>query len=115
MNSSESEFPRLIQSSEADGEFFLLVSLFDDPVVCFATAIDVLLRQRCTSILHPLLDFIDLSAYELAKRRATVIAREFNEQMLLEEFTALRHKLEQKKRGALEEGVFLISRYAYPR
>jgi len=115
MNSPESEFPRLIHSAEADGEFLSLVSLLDDPDTRVASAVEDRLRERGASILHPLLEFIDLSADDLAKRRAIVLAREFNEKMLIEEFTALRHKLEQKKRGALEEGVFLIARYAYPR
>ncbi len=115
MNSIESVFPRTIQSADADGEFLSLVSLLDDPDVRIATAVEERLRQRGTSMLHPLLEFIDLSADDLAKGRATVIAREFNEKVLIDEFTALRHKLEQKKRGALEEGVFLIARYAYPR
>ena len=35
--------------------------------------------------------------------------------MLLEEFANLRHKFEERKGGALEEGVFLIARYGYPR
>ena len=115
MNSIESEFPHLIQSGKADGEFLSLVSLLDDPDVRVASAVEERLRQRGASILHPLLEFIDLSPDDLARRRATVLAREFNEKILIEEFTELRHKLEQKKRSALEEGVFLIARYAYPR
>ena len=115
MNSKESEYPQLIQSTDAEREFLSLVSLLDDPDVRVASAVEERLRAKGTAILNPLLEFIDLSADDLAKRRATVIAREFNEKILLEEFAKLRHKLEQKKRGTLEEGVFLIARFAYPR
>ena len=115
MNSTESEIPRLIQSTGADGEFYSLVSLLDDPDVRVASAVEERLRERGTSMLHPLLEFIDLSADDLAKRRAITLANEFNEKVLLDEFAELRVKIEQKKRGALEEGVFLIARYGYPR
>jgi len=67
MNTAESDFPRLIQSAEADGEFLSLCSLLDDPDVRIASAVEERLRQRGTSMLHPLLDFIDLSADDLAK------------------------------------------------
>lgn len=117
MNSYESEFSPTVQKLQgsADGEFLSLVSLLDDPDDRVATAVEERLRTRGFSMLHPLLEFIDLSHDELAKRRASVIAHEFNEQMLIEEFSKLRYKLEEKKRGVLEEGVFLIARYGYPR
>ncbi len=115
MKLMESESTATIHEPQADGEFLSLVSLLDDPDVRVASAVEARLRQRGASILHPLLDFIDISSDHLAKRRATTIAREFNEKILIEEFISLRHKLEEKKRGALEEGVFLIARYGYPR
>ncbi|MDP4219704.1 MAG: transglutaminase-like domain-containing protein [Bacteroidota bacterium] len=117
MNSEESGFPPKIQkfATDPDGEFLSLVSLLDDPDVRIATAVEDRLRARGSSMLHPLLEFIDLSGDELAKQRATTIALEFNESVLIEEFANLRFKLEEKKRGALEEGVFLIARYGYPR
>ena len=117
MNSFESNIsPTLIKSgSLADGEFLSLVSLLDDPDIRVAAAVEERLRARGDSMLYPLLDFIDLSADDLAKQRATVIAQEINEKMLLEQFANLRHKFEERKRGALEEGVFLIARYGYPR
>src|SRR2546421_5269851 len=117
MDSHESGFPRTIQKlkAPADGEFLSLVSLLDDPDVRIANAVEDRLRARGVSMLHPLLEFIDLSSDELAKTRATIIAREFNEKVLLEEFAALRHKLQEKRRGALEDGVFLIARYGFPR
>src|SRR4051812_20289351 len=117
MNSQESEFPVTIQTpnASADGEFLSLVSLLDDPDVRVASAVEERLRARGASILHPLLEFIDLSADELAKRRATILAKEFNEKILLEEFATLRHRLQEKRRGALEAGVFLIARYGFPR
>jgi regulator of sirC expression with transglutaminase-like and TPR domain len=101
--------------NQADGEFLSLVSMLDDPDIRVAAAVEKRLRARGDSMLHPLLDFIDLSADDLAKRRATVIAHEINEKMLLEEFTNLRRKFEERKRSALEEGVFLIARFGYPR
>jgi len=100
---------------QADGEFLSLVSLLDDPDIRIATAVEQRLRARGDSMLHPLLDFIDHPGDDLAKRRASVIANEINEKMLLEEFANLRHKFEQRKRSALEEGVFLIARFGYPR
>jgi regulator of sirC expression with transglutaminase-like and TPR domain len=99
---------------QADGEFLSLCSLLDDPDMRVATAVEKRLRQRGTSILRPLLEFIEISSDKLAKERATIIAREFNEKVLLEEFTDLRTKLHDKRRGSLEEGVFFIARYGYP-
>ncbi|MEP7235237.1 MAG: transglutaminase-like domain-containing protein [Ignavibacteriota bacterium] len=110
MKSTESEIP-----GTPDGEFNSLLSLLDDPDDRIASAVEERLRQRGPLVLNPLLDFIDLSADDLAKRRATVLAKEFNETILLDEFTALRRKIDQKKRGALEEGAFLVARHAYPR
>lgn len=101
--------------NNADGEFLSLVSLLDDPDTRVATAVEERLRIRGESMLHPLLDFIARSDDELARSRATVIAKEFNEAMLLKEFDELRHKFQTKQRGALEEGVFMIARYGYPR
>src|SRR4051812_28517376 len=88
-----------------DSEFLSLVSLLDDPDSRIAVAVENRLRMRGASVLEPLLEFIDLSSDELAKHRATALAREFNEKLLLDGFTDLRTKLQQKKRGALEEGV----------
>ena len=117
MNSFESGFSPSVQklAEQADGEFLSLVSLLDDPDIRVSTAVEERLRERGDSMLHPLLNFIDLAPDDIAKHRATEIANEINEKMLLEEFANLRHKFEERKRGALEEGVFLIARYGYPR
>ena len=116
MNSFEPEILPISKAEiQQDDEFLSLVSLLDDPDVRVASAVEHRLRARGESMLHPLLDFIDISADDLAKSRATVIAQEINEKMLVEGFENLRHKFEERKRGALEEGVFLIARYGYPR
>src|SRR5882757_8865815 len=103
MNSSEQEVSSRIKT---DSEFLSLVSLLDDPDSRVATAVEERLRFRGTTILQPLLEFIDISADELAKKRATVIAKDFNEKLLIEGFTNVRTKIQEKRRSALEDGVF---------
>ena len=115
MTSGGSDILIDVRKDVADGEFISLCSLLDDPDVRVALAVEQRLRQRGNAILHPLLEFIELSSDALARSRALAIAREFNEQMLFDDFTSLRTKLEEKRHGALEEGVFLIARYGYPR
>jgi regulator of sirC expression with transglutaminase-like and TPR domain len=112
MNLSEQEISTLTQT---DSEFISLVSLLDDPDSRIATAVEKRLRFRGTTILQPLLEFIEFSADDLAKRRATAIAKDFNERLLIDGFTNVRAKIQEKRRSALEDGVFLIARYGYPR
>src|SRR6185436_11468682 len=113
MNSTEPVVTHLTTHKGTDSEFLSLVSLLDDPDTRIATAVEERLRFRGTSILEPLLEFIDLSADDLAKHRAQIIAKDFNEKVLIEGFSNLKTKLQQKKRGTLEEGVFLIARHGY--
>src|SRR5437879_976018 len=102
-------------SHQADSEFRSLVSLLDDPDSRIATVVEERLRLRGTAILEPLLEFIDISSDELARRRAQAIAKDFTDSVLIEGFSNLRVKLQQKKRGTLEEGAFLVARYGSPR
>jgi regulator of sirC expression with transglutaminase-like and TPR domain len=115
MNTPEPVVSSLTAQNKTDSEFNSLVSLLDDPDSRIASAVENRLRIRGASILEPLLEFIDLSPDELAKKRASALAREFNETLLISGFTHLRTKLQEKRRGALEEGIFLIARYGYPR
>ena len=100
--------------NNADSEFLSLVSLLDDPDSRIAVAVEERLRTKGTAIFKPLLEFISHSNDELATTRAWAIAKDFNETILLSEFSNLKTKLQQKKRGTLEEGVFLVARYGYP-
>jgi regulator of sirC expression with transglutaminase-like and TPR domain len=115
MNSSEPEVSSLPAINQSDSEFLSLCSLLDDPDMRVASAVENRLRLRGTAILQPLLEFIDLSADELAKARASAIAKDFNEKLLVDGFTNVRAKIQEKRRSALEDGVFLIARYGYPR
>jgi regulator of sirC expression with transglutaminase-like and TPR domain len=115
MNSSEKDASPHLTKNHKDSEFISLVSLLDDPDARVASAVETRLRMRGTDILEPLLEFIDLADNDLAKGRATAIAKDFTEKVLLDGFSNLRVKIGEKKRSALEEGVFLIARYGYPR
>src|SRR5579872_6751334 len=115
MNSSEKEASQHLTKNHKDSEFISLVSLLDDPDARVASAVETRLRMRGTDILEPLLEFIDIADNDLAKGRATAIAKDFTEKVLLDGFSNLRVKIQEKKRSALEEGVFLIARYGYPR
>src|SRR2546421_54265 len=113
MNQAEPVVARVVE--KADSEFRSLVSLLDDPDSRVAEAVVERLRLRGASILEPLLDFIDISPDELARRRALAIAKDFTDSVLIQGFSDLRVKLQQKKRGTLEEGAFLIARFGSPR
>jgi regulator of sirC expression with transglutaminase-like and TPR domain len=99
----------------ADSEFLSLITLLDDPDTRIASAVEERLRFRGASILGPLLEFIDVSGDDLAKVRATALAKEFNEKILIEGFSRIRKNIQDKRRSALEDGVFLIAQYGYPR
>jgi regulator of sirC expression with transglutaminase-like and TPR domain len=106
---------RKSEAAVMDRELNSLLSLLDDPDIRVATAVTERLRSRGNGVLYPLLDFIDLSPDELARSRAELIVREFNEETLTTEFTKLARRLDNSERNTLEDGVFLIARYGYPR
>ena len=98
-----------------DEELRSLFSLLDDPDHSIATAVTDRIRSRGREVLSPLLEFIDLAPDPLARERAEVLAREFNEELLLGEFAKLAHRMDQGDPKTLEDGAFLIARYGSPR
>lgn len=98
-----------------DEELRSLFSLLDDPDHSVATAVTDRLRLRGRDVLPPLLEFIDLAPDALARERAEMLAREFNEELLLAEFRKLAVRIEQGDPKTLEDGAFLIARYGSPR
>src|SRR5690349_11671722 len=106
----------LIESAVIDRELSSLFSLLDDPDPRIATAVTERLRSRGHSVVVPLLDFIETTPEQLAQQRGQQIVREFNETILLEEFQALAERVDRgNDQNALEDGMFLIARYGYPR
>ncbi len=91
-----------------------LLSLLDDPDTAVAEVVEARLRSHGNSILHQLVQFADHCNDPLAQQRARTIAQEMNVAVLAEQFTKLRSKLEEQRRGALEDGVFLIAKYGFP-
>ncbi|HYM20906.1 MAG TPA: transglutaminase-like domain-containing protein [Candidatus Kapabacteria bacterium] len=98
----------------SDPELPSLLALLDDPDASVASAVEERLRLHGAGIVRPLFEFADTSSDTLACERARAIAREMNEELLIEEYRTLRTKIEEKRRGMLEEGAFLIARYHYP-
>lgn len=99
---------------KTDHEIRSLLALLDDPDIVVSAAVEERLRSRGEGVVIPLLVFAATSGDELARSRANSIARELNEDALADEFQLLRTKIEEHRRGALEDGVFLIARYGYP-
>jgi regulator of sirC expression with transglutaminase-like and TPR domain len=104
----------LSPKAEADPEITSLLALLDDPDSEVAGVVEARLRSHGTCLLYPLAEFAKTSCDSVARERAYSLVRELNEEVLIDEFTALRTKIEEKRRGALEDGVFLIARYGYP-
>lgn len=103
-----------------DEELRSLLSLLDDPDSAIALAVTERLRSRGkiggpSSLLDPLLDFIDTRPDALARERAQMLAQEFNEEILLAEFAKLARRMDQGDPKTLEDGAFLIARYGSPR
>lgn len=115
MTSPESSLlsPPDIESASTT-ELRSLFKLLDDPDPHVAVAVEERLRSCGPAILHPLLNFAAASADELAKKRAGRVAHDLNVEQLAEEFAALRQRIEQRERGTLEDGAFLIARYGTP-
>lgn len=99
---------------KTEPEIASLLALLDDPDTIVSAAVEARLRERGVGAMVPLLVFATTSGDELARSRANAIAAELNEEILAEEFKQLRTKIEEHRRGALEDGVFLIARYGYP-
>jgi regulator of sirC expression with transglutaminase-like and TPR domain len=115
MSSPESSVlsPLEIGSASAS-ELRSLLALLDDPDPKVASVVEDRLRCCGPSIMCPLLDFAATSGDELAKLRAESIVHDINVEKLIEEFTALRQRIEHRERGTLEDGAFLIARYGAP-
>lgn len=106
---------RSVEVDQKDTELRSLLSLLDDPDHRVASAVTDRLRLRGQAVLNPLLDFIDFAPDPLARERAETLAREFNEEILLAEFRKLERRIEQGDPKTLEDGAFLIARFATPR
>lgn len=98
-----------------DQELRSLFTLLDDPDHRIAEAVTERLRSRGQSVLDPLLEFIDFAPDPLARERAETLAREFNEEILTEEFKRLAGRMDQGDPKTLEDGAFLIARFGNPR
>ncbi len=103
-----------LELATSDAELRSLFALLDDPDQHIGTVVENKLRARGTFVIDPLIRFADSSHDALAIRRATGIVRDINGENLICQFEALRMKLEEGRRGCLEEGAFLIARYGYP-
>lgn len=97
-----------------DQELRSLFTLLDDPDTRVGEAVTDKLRQKGTSVIEPLLEFIDLSPDELARDRAEQIVQEFNDDVLVREFENLRRRFESGQIDILEDGALLIARYGQP-
>ena len=115
MSSQESSvLSPLKVGSASNAELRSLLALLDDPDPKVASIVEERLRCCGPGIMCPLLDFAASSPDALAKNRAESIAQDINVTTLIEEFTALRHRIEHRERGTLEDGAFLIARYGTP-
>ncbi len=112
--SESSVLSPVVIGSASDSELRSLLALLDDPDPKVATIVEERLRCCGPGIMSPLMDFAATSGDELAKYRAESIIQEINVERLVEEFTALRYRIEHRERGTLEDGAFLIARYGMP-
>ncbi len=103
-----------VVSTGNDSELRSLLTLLDDPDPSVTAIVEARLKSRGRDAIAALSEFAEHSNDPLGSERATQIIRELNEEYLLEAFLELRTKLEERRRGALEDGAFLIARYAYP-
>jgi regulator of sirC expression with transglutaminase-like and TPR domain len=109
------DHPLLEASARSDdSELRSLFTLLDDPDAGVAKAVEARLRARGEFVINPLLDFLGTSHDTLAIKRAAGIVRELTSDVLAVEFEALRMRLEEQRKGGLEDGAFLIARFGYP-
>ena len=95
-----------------DAELRSLFSLLDDPDERVASAVTDRIKKRGLSVLEPLLDLSRTTDDDLTRIRIEQITTEFNTEVLASEFLALSRRLEANDPTALEDGIFLIARFA---
>lgn len=100
--------------SASDSELRSLLALLDDPDPSVAEIVEERLRYCGPGVMYLLKDFAASSTDDLARLRAESILHDINVERLTEEFTMLRHRIEHRERGILEDGAFLIARYGTP-
>ena len=84
----------LSPQSETNPEIASLLTLLDDPDAEIAGVVQARLRTHGTLIVSPLIEFAKKCCDTVARERAYSLAKELNEEVLIEEFKALRTKIE---------------------